>query len=130
MQTTPLDQVSILVVDDHDDTRALLQFVLLDAGALVQTVSSAERAHQALQIAVPDVVIVDLELTGRDGYWVLGAIRALNASKRVRVIAGTAHVSASERARALAAGFDGFLTKPFAPDELVTLIAALVRDPR
>jgi CheY-like chemotaxis protein len=131
MELTPLTQISVLVVDDHEDTRGFLAFVLLDAGALVQTASTADEAHHWLDIAAPDVVVVDLDLPGRDGYWLLDVIRGLPTSKAVRAIAATAHASPDERARALAAGFDAYLTKPFEPQHLVNVIAALVpRDRR
>ncbi len=126
MDATPLTQVSVLVVEDHEDTRHLLEFVLLDAGALVQTAASAGDALRLLQVTVPDVVLIDLGMTGRDGYWLLSAIQSLAAEKPVRTIAVTAHVLPRERDRALAAGFDAFLTKPFLPQQLVNVISTLV----
>jgi len=125
MDATPLTQVSVLVVEDHDDTRQLTQFILLDAGALVQTAASAAEARTLLELSVPDVVLLDLDLPGEDGYALLASIRSRATPKRVAVIAATAHVSAADRARALSAGCDAFLAKPFAPQHLVNLIASL-----
>lgn len=128
MDDAPLTHVSVLVVDDHEDTRTLLDFVLRDAGALVTVVNGAEQARAALRVSVPDVVVIDLQLAAHDGYWVLDVVRSLPAEKRVWLIAATARADAAERA--LSAGFDAYLTKPFPPHDLVTIIERFVRGSR
>lgn len=125
MNAPSLINVSILVVEDHEDTRAFEVFVLLDAGALVQDVARAPDALRLARIAVPDVMIVDLDLPGADGYWLLGAIRGLPTRKHVAMIAATAHASEHERSRAIAAGFDAFIAKPFVPEVLVASVIGL-----
>lgn len=125
MNAPSLLGVSVLVVEDHDDTRAFAVFVLLDGGALVQDVATASGALTLARIAVPDVVIVDLDLPGADGYWLLGEIRGLPSRKRVAVIAATSDDAGHERRRALDAGFDAFLAKPFVPEVLVATVTAL-----
>lgn len=125
MNATPLLHVSVIVVEDHDDTRELEVFALLDAGALVEGVATVADAVRLMAVAVPDVVVVDLDLPGEDGYALLRSIRQLASQKRVGVIAATAHALDTDRSRALAAGFDAFLAKPFAPDLLVAVVTAL-----
>ena len=125
MNATPLLHVSVLVVEDHDDTRELEVFALLDAGALVEGVASVADALRLIAVAVPDVVVIDLDLPDEDGYTLLRNIRQLAAAKRVGTIAATAYAQERDRSRALTAGFDVFLTKPFAPDLLVATVTAL-----
>ena len=125
MNATPLLHVSVLVVEDHDDTRELEIFALLDAGALVEGVASVADALRLIAVAVPDVVVIDLDLPDEDGYTLLRNIRQLAAAKRVGTIAATAYAQERDRSRALTAGFDVFLTKPFAPDLLVATVTAL-----
>jgi DNA-binding response OmpR family regulator len=125
LNATPLLHVSVLVVEDHDDTRELEVFALLDAGALVEGVASVADALRLIAVAVPDVVVIDLDLPDEDGYTLLRNIRQLAAAKRVGTIAATAYAQERDRSRALTAGFDVFLTKPFAPDLLVATVTAL-----
>jgi CheY-like chemotaxis protein len=127
MDRRPLLGVAVLVVEDHPDTRDLLALVLGHAGALVKAVGTARDGLTAARILVPDVVIVDLSLAGgEDGYWLLGEIRALRSQKAVVAVAHTARASESDRARALAAGFDAYVRKPSDPEELVDAIARLI----
>jgi len=125
LNATPLLHVSVLVVEDHDDTRELEIFALLDAGALVEGVASVADALRLIAVAVPDVVVIDLDLPDEDGYTLLRNIWQLAAAKRVGTIAATAYAQERDRSRALTAGFDVFLTKPFAPDLLVATVTAL-----
>lgn len=127
MDLRPLLGVAVLVVEDHPDTRELLTMVLGQAGGLVKAVDSAHEALAAARILLPDVVTVDLSLAGsEDGYWLLEHIRALPSPKRILALAFTAHASDADRARALAAGFDAYVSKPSDPNDLVETIARLV----
>jgi len=131
-----LDGVRLLVVDDEEESRALLKALLGNSGAQVTTVSSGVEALAILadseSAAQPDALILDLNLPGEDGYRALERVRALEAergvapSARIPAIALTAMGRKEDRVKSLAAGFRMHVVKPFEPDELIVVIAGLV----
>lgn len=126
-----LDQLRILVVDDDDDARDLLSTVLRHRGATIIATASAREAFEALSRDRPDVLVSDIAMPGEDGFSLIARVRALPEldGGATPAIAVTAFASPTDRRRALAAGFDGWLPKPIDHDALVTLIAD-VCDPR
>jgi signal transduction histidine kinase len=112
--------VSVLVVEDNDDSRKLLQTILTRSGAAVEVAESAETALRILAGEWPDIVISDIEMPGEDGYSLIRKIRLLEPpSQRVPAIALTAYTRSVDRVRALAAGFQTHMSKPVEPAELV-----------
>jgi CheY-like chemotaxis protein len=111
--------VRILVVDDRLDSLELLAEVFTHFGAQTRTALSAEGALRELKNFTPDLVVSDLEMPGKDGYHLLAELRT--AGLTVPVIAATGNPF--HRARAAAAGFAAFLSKPASIDA----IAAVVR---
>jgi len=118
----------VLGVDDDADAREVLALALIGCGATITVVGSAAEALDRLRIEVPDLIVSDLAMPAVDGFGLLERVR-VSADARVRavpVIALTAHASAQDRARSLAAGFDAYVAKPFDPGALSRLIASLV----
>ena len=111
---------SIAVVEDNPDNRLLLQAILGDTYSLTEYESGIE-ALEGLAAQVPDLVLLDISLPGMDGVEVLRHIRADARLHSLPVIALTAHAMSGDRERFLAAGFDGYFTKPITDD------AALLR---
>ena len=109
---------SIAVVEDNPDNRLLLQAILEDSYELTEYVTGIE-ALEGLTGEVPDLILLDISLPGMDGVEVLQHIRADARLRNIPVIALTAHAMAGDRDRFLAAGFDGYLTKPITDDELL-----------
>ncbi len=122
-----LQGVTVLVVDDEADARDLLQVLLESRGMVVHVAASAAEALEALERAVPDVIISDIGMPNLDGYALIEKIRASPSEKvrRVPAIALTAYAMVEDRNRALLAGFNLHATKPAAPAALVTMIADL-----
>ena len=118
----------VLLVEDHDDARELVANVLGAAGAEVISVTSAEEALECIAGTMPDLLLADLGLPGEDGYALLQRIRAMNTSQAqaLPAVALTAYARASDRERALAAGFLRYLIKPVDPAELVTVLASVL----
>ena len=116
----------ILVVEDHDDAREMVASVLGAAGAEVMTASSNAEALDRLWRFTPDVLVADLGLPGEDGCALLARVRAMK-NRDLPAVALTAYARASDRERAIAAGFVHYVVKPVDPDELVGVIAAIVR---
>ena len=121
----------VLLVDDEPDSLHLLQTVLEYAGALVTGLTSAPDAVRTLERLAPDVMVADIAMPGRDGYWLIREVRAREAAhgRRVPVIALTAHGETHGPPRTLAAGFDMHLHKPVDPWDLCRAIASLARRP-
>jgi PAS domain S-box-containing protein len=123
-----LDGVTVLVVDDHADTRDLLSAVLTQAGAKVLTAADAEEGVAVLRARRPDVLMCDLEMPGESGFEMMEKVRALrpNEGGLTPAIALTAYAREEDRVHTLAVGFQRHLAKPARPDEIVSAIAALV----
>ena len=102
---------TILVVEDSPDNMKLFSTLLGLKGHRVVPLTGGEGLLDALAEHAPDLVLMDIQLPGRDGFALLREIRA-SAQHGRRVVALTAHAMAGDRERALAAGFDGYITKP------------------
>jgi PAS domain S-box-containing protein len=116
----------ILVTDDEPSARALMSQVLMSEGADVMT---AENASQALEICVrwrPALVVLDIGMPSVDGYSLLQQIRESVHSNSIPAIAVTGYAQEEDRRRALNAGFQVHITKPFDVDEIVAKIARLL----
>jgi CheY-like chemotaxis protein len=101
----------ILIVEDSPDNMKLFRTLLTLKGHEVAGLSGGEGLLQALEGATPDLVLMDIQLPGKDGFALLRDIRS-SPFAAVRVIALTAHAMTGDRERALEAGFDGYITKP------------------
>lgn len=126
----PLRHLDILVVEDDADAREMLTLVLADRGAAVRTAGDHDSALAAARERLPDVLVSDIGLPGRDGYELIRGVRALEPAgqprtQRLAAIALTAFARSEDRERALNAGFDDHLPKPLKPHALVTAIQAV-----
>jgi len=125
-----LENISVLVVDDDPETREALRSMLTSAGANVKTEGSGESAFAVLAESNPDVLISDLGMPGRDGYWLIKQIRArereMGASEHLPAVALMAYGRVEDRVEVFASGFDSHVVKPVDPAELVAVVKRLV----
>jgi len=123
---TRLEGVRVLVADDTPCVRQALTDILESAGAAVTAVGSAEAALTALQSERPDVLVSDLAMPQKDGYWLIGQVRALSQERggATPAAALTAH-GPEHRAGVLSAGFQCYVQKPLGICELVGIVALL-----
>jgi CheY-like chemotaxis protein len=130
MSPNRLSNLTIVVVEDHDDTRTYLSLFLGRLGANVVVARNGFEGLEAIKISPPDLVISDITMPGMDGFQLLRGIRALgpDAGGGVPVIAMTALVTPADRARILNAGFQAYLLKPFSPDKLMQTILTVLND--
>jgi CheY-like chemotaxis protein len=124
MSPNHLNNLTILIVEDHDAVRRYLGNFLRRFGAVVVVATNASEGLQAVRMYRPALVLSDIAMPGRDGFGLLRDIRALGADNGggVPAIAMSAFRSThADRARLLNAGFQAFLPKPFGPDKLMGL---------
>ena len=118
----------ILIADDFDDNRELLRLMLENAGHTVRETRDGRELVEAALAEQPDIILIDLSMPQLDGW---GAITELRADARTRslpCIAVTAFAAEQDRARALAAGFDAHVAKPFRSTDLIAEVERLLAD--
>ena len=113
----------VLIVDDNVDSAEMLKLLLEMWGHTAQTVHSGLAAAPAAREWLPHIVLPDIGLPGKDGYAVAGELRSIPELERTVIIAATGYGRDEDRARCLAAGFDGHLTKPVEPEQLRAILA-------
>lgn len=116
----------ILVVEDNEDSARLAKLLLEQRGCAVTLAPDAGQALAELRRAEPDAVIMDLMLPGLDGYEATRAIRQMSERAHVPVVAATAAVLPGDRARALEAGCDDIVAKPYDVDDLAARVALAI----
>ncbi len=118
---------SILVVDDNAENRALAQAALGDEDYEVRLANDGAAAIAAVQAAIPDCILMDVRMPKLDGIEACRRIRALPGADVIAIIFVTAQREVETFDRALAAGGDDFITKPYRPDELVVRVGTALR---
>jgi CheY-like chemotaxis protein len=101
----------ILIVEDSPDNMKLFRTILGLEGHEVYGLPGGEGLVSVIEREAPELVLMDIQLPGKDGFALLQEIRNSSSSK-VRVVALTAHAMTGDKERALDAGFDGYITKP------------------
>ena len=126
-RTASLDGLAVLVVDDDDESRAVVAAHLENHRATVLTAASAEEALALLARERVDVLLADVAMPGEDGYTLLRKVRALDrpSARTVPAAALTAFARDEDRREALAAGFQMHLPKPIDASSLVAAVATL-----
>jgi CheY-like chemotaxis protein len=114
----------ILVVDDNVDAADTTALLLLAHGFNVQVAYSGLHALATARASLPTLIFLDIGMPTMDGYDVAIAVRADEALRDVKLVALTAWGDEASRAKARAAGFDKYLTKPAKMCELIALAAA------
>ena len=109
---------TILVVDDNPASRELVRAILKGSGAQVLEACDGEEALRIVALACPDLVLLDLDLPGLDGFAVLRRLRQDPQFQGLSVVAVTAYAMQGDREKVLAAGFDGYISKPVHPSAL------------
>ncbi|WP_353260175.1 response regulator transcription factor [Prochlorothrix hollandica] len=117
----------VLLVDDEPGIREAVQAYLQDDGFTVEVASDAQEGWDKLQQMRPDLVITDLMMPRVDGYQFLRQMREDDRFKALPVVFLTARGMTSDRIQGYQAGCDAYLSKPFDPDELVTIIQNLLK---
>jgi two-component system, cell cycle response regulator DivK len=108
----------VLIVEDNDKNLRLTQDILEYGGFDTVAARTGEEGVLLARERHPDVILMDIQLPGMDGYAALEELRGDNITAGIPVVALTAFAMASDRRRALEAGFDRYVSKPIDVDKL------------
>ncbi len=127
MNGARLDGLRVLVVDDEEDARQVVEHVLRAHGATVDSAATATEGLDLLEISRPDVIVSDIGIPDMDGYAFIRKVRSLAPSRggRTPAIALTAYARKEDAQRALAAGYQVHVSKPVEPAQLAAFVANL-----
>ncbi len=123
----PLMPDSILIADDYDDNRELLRLMLEGEGYHIREARNGHEALDAAREEAPAVALIDLSMPSLDGWGLLREMRADERTRAVPCVAVTAFAANQDRLRALEAGFDAYISKPFRAKELIELVNSFAR---
>jgi two-component system cell cycle response regulator DivK len=118
----------ILVIEDTEDNRQIVGDLLSSAGyELIEAVDGLEGVATA-EREQPDLILMDIQLPGIDGYEATRRIRKIPALAKVPIIAVTSYALSGDEAKTREAGCDGYVAKPFSPRQLLAKIREFLPD--
>lgn len=124
----PCAPLRILLVEDNPANQKLAAYILQDRGHTVEIAADGQEAIDLIEHNRYDVILMDVQMPRMNGLEATAAIRNReNGGRHVPIIAMTAHAMKSDRQRCLAAGMDGYLSKPVNAQEMIGLVEALAR---
>jgi two-component system cell cycle response regulator DivK len=121
---------TVLIVDDEPDNLNVVQKILSYYGARVFTALDGYDGLEVLSGVKPTVILLDLAMPNMNGWEMLRLLRANPDTAATPVIALTAHAMRGDRERALRAGFDAYIAKPFRLESLMSDVSACISDGR
>ena len=125
----PGKQLHILVAEDNTTNQMVIAGILKKMGYTIATVANGAEAVKALEAAHYDLVLMDIQMPEMDGLQATAIIRDPKSkikNKRIPILALTAHVMEEDRAKCLAAGMNGYITKPVSMPAVAAAIAGIV----
>ena len=115
-----------MVVDDHALNVELVRFILDAEGFAVELAGDAEQALARLPAFAPDLILMDIQLPGIDGLALTQQLKADPATRHIVIVAFTAYAMKGDQARMLAAGCDGYLSKPIEVDTFAAQVRSFL----
>ncbi|HLC40100.1 MAG TPA: response regulator [Methylomirabilota bacterium] len=116
----------ILVVEDHEENRRIVRDLLTSASYEIVEAVTGEEGVTMAETQRPDLILMDIQLPGLDGYEATRRIKANPALRQIPIIAVTSYALSGDDVKALAAGCDAYVTKPFSPRALLAKIREYV----
>ena len=113
---------TILVIEDHEDNRRIMRDLLTSAGYEVIEAVTGEEGVTAAETHRPDLILMDVQLPGLDGYEATRRIKANRGLQKVPIIIVTSYALSGDDVKAFEAGCDAYVSKPFSPRELLAKI--------
>ena len=112
----------ILVVEDHEENRRIMRDLLTSAGYEMIEAVTGEEGVTLAETQRPDLILMDIQLPGLDGYDATRRIKANPALRSIPIIAVTSYALSGDDVKAREAGCDAYVTKPFSPRVLLAKI--------
>jgi two-component system, cell cycle response regulator DivK len=112
----------ILAVDDQEDNRRILRDLLTSAGYEVIAATTGEEAVTLAEAQVPDLILMDIQLPGIDGYEATRRIKANPRLRQIPLIVVTSYALSGDDAKAYSAGANAYVSKPFSPRALLAKV--------
>ncbi len=122
-----MDDKTVLIVDDEQAIRQMIDYALKREGFVTREAANASEARIALAEAEPDVILLDWMLPETSGLDLARELRRSDTGAQIPIIMLTARSEEEDKVRGLEGGVDDYVTKPFAPRELVARIRAVLR---
>jgi two-component system cell cycle response regulator DivK len=120
----------ILIVEDQEDNRRILRDLLTSVGyGLIEAVTGPEGVRLAREHR-PDLILMDVQLPELDGHEATRQIKAAPELRSIPIVVVTSYALSGDEAKALAAGADAYVTKPFSPRQLLAKVRELLEEPR
>ena len=116
----------ILIVEDNEKSRKLVRDVLQYKGYVTIEAETGEEGVRLARERLPALVLMDIQLPGIDGIATLGQLRADPATRAIPVVAVTASVMTHDRQKIMAAGFDGYQSKPIKVKEFIQAVREML----
>ena len=116
----------ILVVEDHEENRRIMRDLLTAAGYEMLEALTGEEGVARAETERPDLILMDIQLPGLDGYEATRRIKAIPALRAIPIIAVTSYALSGDDRKAFEAGCDAYVTKPFSPRALLAKIREYV----
>jgi two-component system, cell cycle response regulator DivK len=117
----------ILIAEDYDDNRELLRLMLESAGYAVRETRDGRELIEAALTDAPDLLMIDLSMPNLDGWATIRELRSDARTRPLPCVAVTAFAADHDRERAMAAGFDAYVVKPYRSAELLEAVAQILR---
>jgi len=121
-QPAQAQPATILVADDEQDIRELVAYRLSRAGYTIIEARDGQEAFELAADQAPDMAVLDVMMPRLNGFDLTERLRHTAATQRLPILLMSASVQEVDISRGFAAGADGYLTKPFTPDQLLTRV--------
>jgi two-component system, cell cycle response regulator DivK len=117
-----MNKKTVLIIEDNEQNLYLMRFLLEKNGFLVIDAADGLKGIQTAYTLLPDLILLDIQLPGMDGYAVASELRKQEALKATPIIAVTSYAMVGDRERALGSGATGYIEKPINPFTFVEQI--------
>ena len=118
----------ILVIEDQEDNRRIVRDLLTSVGYEIIEAVTGEEGVTAAETHVPDLILMDIQLPGLDGYEATRRIKANPTLYPIPIIAVTSYALSGDDVKAFEAGCNGYVSKPFSPRALLAKIREFLQD--